>query len=237
MTQRDISRRSFLAAGGTASLAALLAACGSSAAPDTPPTTASGAPLPVLNDTTRSALDRIMAEQFAATGLAGLAGVVRIGGDVWTSSTGVADLATKAPFRAGDQVRIASITKSFTGTAVLQLIDAGTVRLDDKLEKYVPGVINGKVATITDLLGMRSGIPDFTANDEFGARFTADPTLAWSDSDTLAVIAESQTPDFAPGEKVAYCDSNYALLGMVIAAVTGATAGEWITKRIIEPLG
>jgi D-alanyl-D-alanine carboxypeptidase len=93
------------------------------------------------------------------------------------------------------------------------------------------------VATIRDLLAMQSGIPDFTANQGFGARFTADPTMPWSDADLLAVIAEAPGPDFAPGERVAYCDSNYALLGMVLQAVTGEPAGTTITSSVIEPLG
>jgi D-alanyl-D-alanine carboxypeptidase len=84
---------------------------------------------------------------------------------------------------------------------------------------------------------MQSGIPDYTANPGFVERFTADPTLPWSDADTLAVIAEATGPDFAPGERVAYCDSNYALLGMVLQAVTGEPAGTTITSSVIEPLG
>ena len=177
-----------------------------------------------MDEQTKATIDRIVAEQLKATGLAGLAGVVRIGDGIWRGSAGVSDLTTKQPFRAGDFVRIASISKTYTATAVLQLVGEGKVALEDKLEKYVPGVINGTVATIDDLLGMTSGIPDFTANEGFLRRFTADPTMRWSDADTLAVIAEAKRPDFAPGEKVVYCDSNYALLGMIIAEVTGSPA-------------
>ena len=258
-----IDRRSFLTAGGAVSLAALVAACGSdddgggasstttgspttgsstssagastTAAPST--STAPSGSVPVMDEATMAQLDEIFAAQFAATGVAGLAGAVRIGDGVWTGSTGVVDLETGEPFRADDFVRIASITKTYTATAVLQLVDEGAVSLDDLLETYVPGVINGDVATLADLLGMTSGIPDFTANEGFNERFNADPTMAWSDEDTLAVIAEASGPDFAPGEKVAYCDSNYALLGMVIQEVTGQPAGEVITTKIIEPLG
>ena len=68
-------------------------------------------------------LDEIFAAQFAATGVVGLAGAVRIGDGVWTGSTGVVDLETGEPFRADDFVRIASITKTYTATAVLQLVD------------------------------------------------------------------------------------------------------------------
>ena len=190
-----------------------------------------------MNDQTKATLDRILAEQYEATGLAGVAGVVRIGDGIWRGSAGVANLENKKPFVPTDFVRIASITKTYTATAVLQLVGEGKIALEDKLEKYVPGVINGTVATIADLLGMTSGIPDFTANEAFVKRFTADPTIGWSDAETLAVIAEAKRPDFAPGEKVVYCDSNYVLLGMIIAEVTGRPAREAITSKIIGPLG
>jgi D-alanyl-D-alanine carboxypeptidase len=247
-----IDRRTFLTAGGTVSLAALVAACGSDdesggGSATTPPPGTTGAPttataaspgsLPVMDDVTMATLDRVFAEQFEATGLVGLAGVVRIGDGVWTGSTGAVDLETGEPFRAGDFVRIASISKTYTASTVLILVDEGLIDLDAVLETYVPGVINGDVATIADLLGMRSGIPDFTANDELVERFTADPTLPWSNDDTLRVIAEAPGPDFAPGEKVVYCDSNYFLLGMVIEEVTGELAGSVITTRVIDPLG
>ncbi len=242
-----IDRRTLLAAGGGLSLAALAAACssptsggaaGSSSASGSASGGSTAAPArPVMDDATRATVDRIVTEQFQQTGVAGLAGVVRIGSQSWTGTRGVADLSTGAPFVATDTMRIASITKTFTATAVLRLVDQGKIRLTDPLEKYVPGVVNGTTATIQDLLGMRSGIPDFTANAGFDKRFDADPTMAWTDRDTLAVIAESPKPDFAPGEKVAYCDSNYALLGMVLATVTGRTAGEVITSEVVQPLG
>jgi D-alanyl-D-alanine carboxypeptidase len=253
------SRRRFLALGSTAAVATVLAGCaddgGAStsgaptpssttapppttmAATTTAVTTPAAAGLPVMDATTRATLDQLFDAQLAVTGVAGMAGVVRIGDDVWTRSGGVADLATGEVFRPGDFVRIASITKTFTATAVLQLVDTGRIWLADPLEVYVPGVINGTVATIHDLLAMQSGIPDYTANQGFVDRFTADPTMPWSDADTLAVIAEAPGPDFAPGERVAYCDSNYALLGMVLQSVTGEPAGTTITSSVIEPLG
>jgi D-alanyl-D-alanine carboxypeptidase len=257
------TRRGFLAVSG-ATVASVLAGCGdddagptstgaptsTSATPTAPTTTAAAATTtaaaatttvaggpPVMDAATRATLDQIFDAQFAAQGVAGLAGVVRIGDGVWTRSAGVADLATGEVYRPGDFVRIASITKSFTATAVLQLVDAGTIWLDDPLEVYVPGVINGTVATIRDLLAMQSGIPDFTANQGFLDRFTADPTLPWTDADTLAVIAEAPGPDFAPGERCAYCDSNYALLGMVLQVATGQPAGTVINSSVVEPLG
>ncbi len=251
-----IDRRTLLAAASAAPLLALASACSSPATPpaasgatgssgSTGSTGSTGSPgtgnaiaaRPVMDAATKATVDAIVTEQFQKTGVAGLAGVVRIGSEAWTGTRGVADLSTSQPFTATDFVRIASITKTFTATAVLRLVDRGGIALTDVLEKYVPGVINGTTATIADLLAMTSGIPDFTADAGFVKRFAADPTMPWTDRDTLAVIAEAGKPDFAPGEKVVYCDSNYALLGMVLAKVTGKAAGEVITSEVVQPLG
>ena len=114
-------------------------------------------------------------------------------------------------------------TKTYTASVVLMLAAEGLIDLDAVLETYVPGVVNGDVATIADLLGMRYGdLRDVSANQGFNDRFDADPDLQLVDEDMLAVLAEAPGPDFAPGEKVVYCDSNYLLLGMVIEVVTAS---------------
>lgn len=247
-----MNRRSFLGLGTLAvagSLGGVTTACTVPSAPGAGPTPAEttspvstpspatptpSAP-PVMDDALRAKFDTILTEQLEATGLPGITGAVRIGNEAWTGTAGVADLTTNAPFSAGAFVRMASITKTFTATAVLQLVDQGKLGLEDRLERYVPGVVNGKIATIQDLLAMRSGIPDFTSNKAFNVRFDRNPDMAWNDRDTLAVIAESKA-DFAPGEQVVYCDSNYALLGMVMRKITGQPPGVTIQQQILEPL-
>ncbi len=107
--------------------------------------------------------------------------------------------------------------------------------LADPLEEFVTGVANGSTVTIKDLLAMTSGIYDFTSDEKFLAAFDADPTMPWSDAQTLEVVARHQ-PLFAPGTEVSYCDSNYALLGMVLQELTGKPAGEVITADVIEKL-
>jgi len=62
----------------------------------------------------------------------------------------------------GQPYRIASITKTFTATAVLQLVDEGKLETSDKLSEWYPDFPNAKKITVDDLLRMRSGIPDFT---------------------------------------------------------------------------
>ena len=195
----------------------------------------SAAPKVTLDAATTATLDSLFDKAFTSTGVAGLAAAVWIGNNKWTRTTGYANLADKTPFRSTDHVRIASITKSYTATAVLVLVDQGKITLTDPLEKFVPGVTNGAKVTVKDLLGMTSGIYDFTSDEAFLAAFTADPTLPWTSAKTLAVIAKHK-PLFAPGTQVAYCDSNYVLLGMILEKVTGRPAGEVITTTVIDKL-
>ncbi|MTD15195.1 serine hydrolase [Nakamurella sp. YIM 132087] len=189
----------------------------------------------VLDDAAMADLDAIFTEQFTKSGIAGMAAKVWVGGKTWEKVSGVKDLESGAAFVPTETVRIASITKSFCATAVLQLVDAGSVKLDDVLETYVPGIANGEEITVELLLGMRSGIFDFTSDDKFLADFDADPTMAWSNADTVAVI-KKHDPLFAPGEKVSYCDSNYVLLGMIVEKVTGRPAGEVINESLVAEL-
>jgi len=149
---------------------------------------------------------------------------------------GTADIATAAPMQIADHVRIASITKTFTAVAILRLVDQGRLRLDDTLSSYVEGIDNGTRITIRNLLGMTSGIYDFTSDRQFLKDFTDDPLMAFAPGDVIAIV-QRHSPDFAPGDKIAYCDTNYILLGLIIEKVTGRPAGEVIAEEILTPLG
>ncbi|WP_322410387.1 serine hydrolase domain-containing protein [Microbacterium invictum] len=225
------SRRTFLALAGTTLAAAGLAACAPGAtAPTAGPTSADP------TDGALDGLDAVFAEAFAAAGLAGAAAYVRLGGEEWSQTAGVADLESETPFEAGDYVRIASISKTYTATCILRMVDDGLLSLDDVLETYVPGIANGDVITLRQMLAMQSGIYDFTSNAPFLAAFDANPTMAWSIDDTIAII-KANPPAFEPGAQVVYCDSNYALLGHIAELVDGVPLAEVVTRRAIEPLG
>jgi D-alanyl-D-alanine carboxypeptidase len=132
--------------------------------------------------------------------------------------------------------RIASITKTFTATAILQLVDQGRLSLDDQLSAYVSGVPNGQVITIRQMLNMTSGIYDYTDDAAFGKRFYANPRLPFTHAQFFAILGRHK-PSFAPGTAAEYSDSNYYLLGLILEKVTGRPAGEVITDQIIRPLG
>jgi D-alanyl-D-alanine carboxypeptidase len=232
------NRRTALAA-GVVGLALVAGACGGPAwtpSDETVSGAAAAAATSTLDADTTATLSRILEEGFETSGMPGVAAYVKIGDGEWSESLGVGDLDTEEPFDPAAHVRIASITKTFTATAVLELVDRGEISLDDTLDTFVPGITNGSAITVRDLLAMTSGVWDFTSDDELIARWTDDPTMPWTLDDTIELI-QGKPAQFAPGEKVLYTDSNYALLTKILEEVTGMTGSEAVTSMVIEPLG
>jgi D-alanyl-D-alanine carboxypeptidase len=133
-------------------------------------------------------------------------------------------------------LRIASITKTFVATAVLQLVDRGRVRLYDRLSRFVKGIPNGDRITIRQVLAMTAGIYDYTMDAGFTKRFDRNRLASWSPKQVLAIV-KSHGSDFDPGERVSYSDSNYILLGLIIEKVTGRRVEQVIRAQILKPLG
>jgi D-alanyl-D-alanine carboxypeptidase len=117
----------------------------------------------------------------------------------WTTALGTSDLATHAPMNVNSHMRIASITKTFTATAILQLVDAGKLHLNDPVSTYQPEVPNGKNMTIRQLLNMTSGLFNFDEDPGFFHTWQADPGKVWNPQEELA-IAFKHPPYFAPGK-------------------------------------
>jgi D-alanyl-D-alanine carboxypeptidase len=85
----------------------------------------------------------------------------------WKTALGAGDLGTNAPMRLDDHFRIRSITKTFTGTVILQLVDEGKLKLDNPVAKYQPEVPNGANITVRELLNMTSGLFNYTEDKGF----------------------------------------------------------------------
>ncbi|MBF9129710.1 beta-lactamase family protein [Plantactinospora sp. S1510] len=186
---------------------------------------------------------RAAAGQLVEDGYPGVIAYGRIGGQQWQVAAGVADLATGTPARPGDRFRIGSNTKAFVSTVLLQLVGERRLRLDDPVERWLPGMVrgpgvDGTKISVRQLLNHTSGIWDPTRERSFWA-----PYLDQQDWDYVypprGVVAASvaHPPDFAPGTSWAYSNTNYLLAGFVIEAVTGRDAVTEIQRRIIRPLG
>jgi len=154
----------------------------------------------------------------------------------WAEAFGEADIETGRARTVGDKMRIASNTKTFVATLVLQLVDEGMLSLDDPLEKFIQGVPYGNEITVRNLLNMTSGIFSFSEDETFLAEFTADPLMELTPEEEVE-IALGHPPNFAPGEEWEYSDTNYEILGIIVEQVTGNTIENEMRDRIIVPLG
>ena len=136
-----------------------------------------------------------------------------------------------------DHVRIGSITKTFTGTLVLQLVDQGRVRLDAPIDDYLPHlhVPNGGAITVRQLLHMTSGLYDYTQDEQLNRALDSDPTREWTPKQLLR-LAFRHPPYFAPGTGFAYSSTNSVLLGLLVAHVTGQPLRRVMQERIFQPL-
>ncbi|MBZ9642560.1 serine hydrolase [Streptomyces sp. PSKA30] len=161
-----------------------------------------------------------------------------------SATAGVSDTATGEAVRPGDRFRIASASKTFVATVVLQLAGEGRLSLDDTVEDWLPGVVSGNGndgsrITVRQLLQHTSGLFNHTADfPVLGSvdGFEAGRYTTWTD-EQLVAIAMKHKPDFAPGTKWSYSNTGYILAGMIIKEATGHSWQQEVTRRIIKPLG
>src|SRR4051812_30444924 len=231
------SRRAVLAGGAGVATAFLAAATPHAQAQDGTPEPSATATLPPFPPAEQLTLDQIVATRLGGQMVPGaVAGVAIPGRGSWLSAQGIADLRTAAPITTDDHFRIGSVSKTFTATLVLQLVDEGKLNLDDTLEPYVPGIPNGAEITIRQVLQMTAGIYDFSLDAQFAAAYDRDPTTLFTPDDVIAIVKRHE-PDFAPGASLSYSDTNYILLGLVIEKLTGMSVAEALQESIFAPLG
>ncbi|MGA5409642.1 serine hydrolase domain-containing protein [Streptomyces lavendulocolor] len=152
----------------------------------------------------------------------------------YVRATGVADTRTREPMAVDSYVRIGSETKTFTVTALLELVDDGRVRLDDPISRYVAGVPNGHRITLRQLAGMRSGLFPYTADPEFIRELESDPGRHFGPHEVLA-YGFRHPNTFAPGKAFQYSNTNLVLLGLVIEKVSGHRLADFIHRRVLRP--
>nr|WP_295105630.1 serine hydrolase domain-containing protein [uncultured Caulobacter sp.] len=134
----------------------------------------------------------------------------------------------------GDQPPLlfwASAGKSLVAIVVLQLVEAGKLKLEDPIGKYVAGVPNGDVVTLRDLLAHTGGL--FSANEDLKAR--AERRAHTLDEDVKIIARHGAFS--CPGERWRYSNTGYALLGKVVEEVDGQPWQASVEARIIKPLG
>jgi CubicO group peptidase (beta-lactamase class C family) len=154
---------------------------------------------------------------------------------IYEKGFGMANMEWSIPNQPDTKFRIGSVTKQFTATLILQLVEEGKIKLDGKLSDYLPDYRKdtGDKITIHQLLNHTSGIPSYTSNPEFFPKYSRD---AYGVADFVKKFASGDL-EFEPGSKYSYNNSAYTILGAIIEKVTGKTYETVLTERIFKPLG
>lgn len=154
----------------------------------------------------------------------------------WLESFGTAERGTNTPIPTDAHFRVGSVTKTWTGTVILQLVQEGKLKLSDHVGKYIANVPNGGSITIEQLLTMRSGLYNYSTSLAFNQMLDAQPDKVWTVRELLK-IAFSHLVYFAPGADFRYSNTNTVLLGLIIERLTGMRAADAIKARLFAPLG
>ena len=146
---------------------------------------------------------------------------------------GLANVEWGIPITPDTVFRVGSVTKQFTGAAIMLLEQRGLLSVDDPIEKYLPDYpTHGHVITIEMLLNHTSGIKSYTGIDGYmDQAIRTDLT-----TDELIDVFRNQPMDFAPGDDWRYNNSGYVLLGAIIEEVSGQSYEAFIADNIAVPL-
>ena len=125
----------------------------------------------------------------------------------------------------------ASAGKAFTAVVILQLVEEGKLKLDDKLARWFPDFPNAKVITLDHLLTHTSGLYSFQNDPALRAQ------PGYKSPETLLAVAKAHGNAFCPGEYWAYCNTGYVLLARIVEQVEGQPFHAVVTRRIIDRLG
>jgi CubicO group peptidase (beta-lactamase class C family) len=164
-------------------------------------------------------------------------GSVLVGSDgevVYSGGFGMANMEYDIPNSPNTKHRIGSITKQFTAALILQLVEEGKLELDKPISAYLPNYEGpaADVVTIHHLLNHSSGIPSYTSFPAFFQEQSRDP---FTPVEFVKTFSDSVL-QFTPGEKFAYNNSGYFLLGHIIEEVTGKSYEQVLQERILAPL-
>ncbi len=161
--------------------------------------------------------------------------IAKDGNVLYTRAIGYGQVngAEKKPLTLANRFRIGSITKMFTASMILQLIEEGKLKPADTLDKFFPQVPNARKITIVQILWHRSGIPNVRPQQNAQGNVN---TIPMTRDEILALIVKA-TPEFEPDAKYSYSNAGYQLLGLILEKVTGKSYEEALRTRITAKIG
>src|SRR5215218_277568 len=177
--------------------------------------------------------DQLLAAAYAADQPGAAALVMRDGKVVLRKGYGMANLELGVPVSPDMVFELGSITKQFTAASILLLQERGQLRVEDEITRYLTDYpTHGQKITVENLLTHTSGIPSYTGLAEWLPRVREDMKLA-----DLIALFKDKPLEFNPGERWAYDNSGYILLGAIVEKVSGKSYEQFVEEEIFQKLG
>ena len=177
-------------------------------------------------------LDNYVQAHMTAKGFTGTVLVMQHDKVLLKKAYGMADREWNIPNTIDTKFRIGSLTKQFTATGILQLVEQGKLHLDDKLSHFFQDFPNGDSVTLHMLLSHTSGIVNYTDIPGFNKL----ATLSWP-KDSMIAVFKNIPYNFSPGKRFLYSNSGYFLLGCIIEKVSGESYDHYMRTHVFDQLG
>ena len=226
--QRVPRRAGAVAAATALAVAGVLAGCG---APGPTRLTAAA----MSHGSSASALTAPIRQVMRQASIPGaIVGVWQRGEHPYVRAFGVRNLTTRRPMSPDLHMRVGSETKTFTITALLQLVDRKKVRLDAPISRYLRGIPDGNRITLRELAEMRSGLFSYTADPGWARAYLSHPKRQWRPRQLLRYGFRHPLL-FKPGSAFNYSNTNTILLGLVVEKVAHRPLAAFIRRNILRP--
>lgn len=181
-------------------------------------------------------IDSLFQKKYTRQGFNGTVLIAQKGVTIYKNAFGYRDFISKTPLSLNSAFQLASISKTFTGVAILMMAQEGKLQMSDSIQQYLPKFPYHGI-TISDLLSHRSGLPNYLYAFENkrrlnGAPPTNDTILKW-----FIEANPLPAPYARPGKSFSYNNSNFVLLSCILEKVSGMSYAAFMRSRIFEPLG
>ena len=151
-------------------------------------------------------------------------------GIVFKGAYGLANRENNVPLTTKSQFYLASVSKQFTATAILMLVQKGYIEIDDLIIPYLPELPDlYQEITFRNLLNHTSGIPDYY---DF-----ANPSPGFTNSDVLKTLTDIENLEFDPGTRYSYSNSGYVLLSILVERITGTSFANFLYENALQVAG
>ena len=198
------------------------------------PSGASPAAKPGLGKKLARALDRLAAAQ---SGPPGVLVLLRTGGGRIFATRGTANTKTGRAPAVDDHMRIASVSKAYSGAVALALAERGKLSLDDTIGEWLPGVLpKADAVTVAELLQHTGGVPEYIETDEFRHALQRDPKAYLSPEEVVSFVRDEPL-DFTPGAKYRYSDTDNNVVGLIAERASGRSYGSLLRRFALRPIG